>query len=558
MKLLDHFEKIIELIKENGLNETFLEKAKDHLDMTSSLLQINHVQAALFAMFLDRFEKNSISTESIADAVKCSNIQLLRYMDDFEILKQKKLIRTVKRGRFSSNGSNFGGYSVPLDVIKAIRSNTEYKHTAYDNLSPEEFFDCVRRLLDDLSEENIDFETWQIEIDYIFSLNKDLPFVRKQKEYDLGEGSIPIMLIFCCELYKNDKEIMGEDELRSELIDIFGHRNANEAMNRLESGEHKLIDKGLIEFCCQNGMADTERYCLTQKAKDEFLSDLNLKVNTKKQKNKSVIRVENIPVKKLFFNEKIRSRISELTDLLQEKNFSDVQKRLAESGMRTGFACLFSGSPGTGKTETAYQIARETGREIMLVDIADTKSMWFGESEKKIKAVFNRYRGIVRSGGIVPILFFNEADAILGKRRELSKSKSGPDQTENAIQNIILQEMETLNGILIATTNMTVNLDKAFERRFLYKIEFDKPDNDSKKQIWQNMIPAISDIEAVRLAREFDFSGGQIENIARKSTVSYILKGAVPDLSVLEKFCREELLEKTVPRIGFCTEHILA
>jgi hypothetical protein len=98
---------------------------------------------------------------------------------------------------------------------------------------------------------------------------------------------------------------------------------------------------------------------------------------------------------------------------------------------------------------------------------------------------------------------------------------------------------------------MTVNLDKAFERRFIYKIEFEKPDADSKKLMWQNLIPSLSDNDAMRLAGEFDFSGGQIENIARKSTVSFILNGASPDLDGLLSFCREESLEKAAVAIGF-------
>jgi len=75
----------------------------------------------------------------------------------------------------------------------------------------------------------------------------------------------------------------------------------------------------------------------------------------------------------------------------KEENYQKVQGRLSENGMRKGFACLFSGAPGTGKTETAYQIARETGRDIMMVDISNTKSCWFGESEKKIKEVFGHF-----------------------------------------------------------------------------------------------------------------------------------------------------------------------
>jgi SpoVK/Ycf46/Vps4 family AAA+-type ATPase len=358
------------------------------------------------------------------------------------------------------------------------------------------------------------------------------------------------MFVFFFLLINNDEETITPDDLRRELRNIIGTSEARHVINRFEAREHKLFKKELIEHECQDGLEDTEQYRLTQKAINEFLSDFDYKKKTK-HRVRDFILAKNISVKKLFYNEKNRSRIDELTELLQKDNFAGIQNRLKENGMRTGFACIFSGLPGTGKTETVYQIARDTGRDIMLVDIAESKSKWFGESEKLIKAVFNRYRNAVKDCNLAPILLFNEADAILGKRREFSQSRSGPEQTENAIQNIILQEMENLNGILIATTNLTINLDKAFERRFLYKIEFEKPDAVSKKMIWQSIIPSLCDSNAKQLADEFDFSGGQIENIARKSTVSFILNGTTPDISVLKTFCSEELLEKTAVKIGF-------
>jgi SpoVK/Ycf46/Vps4 family AAA+-type ATPase len=237
---------------------------------------------------------------------------------------------------------------------------------------------------------------------------------------------------------------------------------------------------------------------------------------------------------------------------LREENFSRVQKRLADGGLRKGFACLFSGDPGTGKTETVYQIARETGRGIIPVDIANTKSMWFGESEKKIKEVFIRYHAAVKHSSIVPILLFNEADAIIGKRQNLGETKNGPGQTENAIQNIILQEIENLNGILIATTNLMQNMDKAFERRFLYKIEFEKPELDARKSIWQTMIPDLPPEDIETLAVRFDFSGGQIENVARRRMVAGVLYGSPLSLDTLIGYCKEELTENTKTiRIGF-------
>ena len=111
-------------------------------------------------------------------------------------------------------------------------------------------------------------------------------------------------------------------------------------------------------------------------------------------------------------------------------------------GMRTGFACLFSGSPGTGKTETARQVAKATGRGIIQVDIADTKSKWFGESEKQIKAVFNRYRAAVKGSDVMPILLFNEADAVIGKRQELgTKRKSHGNAEATGFQTLVPQNV---------------------------------------------------------------------------------------------------------------------
>ena len=113
----------------------------------------------------------------------------------------------------------------------------------------------------------------------------------------------------------------------------------------------------------------------------------------------------------------------------------------------------------------------------------------------------------------------------------------------NIVENIILQEMEKLSGILIATTNLTQNLDKAFERRFLYKIKFNKPGLAPKTKIWKSMIPDLSEEEARELAEGYDFSGGQIENISRKKMIKSILDGVEPDFSEVKSYCGEELIE---------------
>ncbi len=254
----------------------------------------------------------------------------------------------------------------------------------------------------------------------------------------------------------------------------------------------------------------------------------------------------------MFYNASEQKQVDTLTSLLMQKNFSRIQTRLKENGMRTGFACLFHGGPGTGKTETVYQIARLTERNILQVNVSEIKSMWVGESEKNIKALFDRYRSLVEKEEKAPILFFNEADAIIGKRQE--GAERAVEKMENSIQNIILQEMENLTGIMIATTNLTQNMDKAFERRFLYKIQFDKPTAEARQSIWESMLPDISKEDAHILASQYGFSGGQIENISRKRSVEKILYGEDGNgLERLKELCDNELIIKPDKhrKIGF-------
>ena len=104
----------------------------------------------------------------------------------------------------------------------------------------------------------------------------------------------------------------------------------------------------------------------------------------------------------------------------------------------------------------------------------------------------------------------------------------------------------------LRTSNLTQNLDKAFERRFLYKIEFENPTVEAKEKIWQTMLPALSEKEHLELAKKYSFSGGQIENIVRKYTVDAILNGTNPSAETIRGYCETEFLSKNDRRkIGF-------
>jgi len=284
--------------------------------------------------------------------------------------------------------------------------------------------------------------------------------------------------------------------------------------------------------------------------KNNFLCEVEL-APEETIRHRDIISAETIQAKELFFNEAENAQVSRLENLLDNENFKEVQKRLLSTGMRKGFNAIFYGAPGTGKTASVYELARRSGRDIFRVDMTKLKSKWVGDSEKSVRGVFKMYRSLCKSSEKAPILLFNEADAIFSKRIE--NVEQSVDQMNNAIQNIILEEMENIEGILIATTNLLTNLDAAFERRFIFKVEFKLPEKDSRAKIWKSMIPSLSEEDAATLADKFTFSGGNIENIARKSTVEYVLSGNEPTLSMLETYCQEEILshKKTRNKIGF-------
>lgn len=227
-----------------------------------------------------------------------------------------------------------------------------------------------------------------------------------------------------------------------------------------------------------------------------------------------------------------------LSNALERDQFKKVQKQLDEKSLPLGFNCIFYGPPGTGKTEGVLQIAKNTGRDVMKVDISETRSKWFGDSEKLIKKIFTNYQSLAASAENLPILLFNEADAILSKRMDISDSAIA--QTMNTIQNILLEELENFEGIFIATTNLIDNLDPAFERRFLFKIQIDRPGEHARQEIWKSKLDFLAPEQYLELVQRFKFTGGEIENITRKIFMHEIINAEKIDFNSILEFCAQE------------------
>lgn len=338
--------------------------------------------------------------------------------------------------------------------------------------------------------------------------------------------------------------------LSFEIQKLYPVRKRKQVLNDFMNNKHSLQKTDLVEIEKTSSLfGESTIIVLTDKGKEVLLGeDAPLYIDN--VSDKQLLACDNIIEKKLFFSGELKEQLSLLSNSLNEEHYKNLCERLEENHLPKGIAVLLYGEPGTGKTESVMQIARVTGRAIMHVDISATKTCWFGESEKLIKKVFTDYRRLCEKSKIKPILLFNEADAVFSKRKDVGSGSVA--QTENAIQNIILEEMEQLDGILIATTNLADNLDHAFERRFLFKIRFDKPTIEVKTNIWMTKLPSLSKDDAHTLASNYDFSGGQIENITRKVLMQEIINDIKPSINGLITICNEEKMSKNnTRRIGF-------
>lgn len=173
----------------------------------------------------------------------------------------------------------------------------------------------------------------------------------------------------------------------------------------------------------------------------------------------------------------------------------------------TGISALFAGPPGTGKTLAAQVIAAELRMDIYKVDLSTVVSKYIGETEKNLERIFSQARNSNA------ILFFDEADAIFGKRSEV---KDAHDRYANIEVGYLLQRMESYDGVVILATNLRANLDEAFTRRLQFVVDFPFPDEAQRLEIWQVLfplgVPRGDNIDFGLLAKRFELSGGGIRN----------------------------------------------
>lgn len=220
----------------------------------------------------------------------------------------------------------------------------------------------------------------------------------------------------------------------------------------------------------------------------------------------------------LVLNEETWEAIAEVRTWLDHEELL-MQEWGLDQKVKAGYRCLFYGPPGTGKTLTATLLGKATGMPVYRVDLSLVVSKYIGETEKNLSKVFE----VAESKKW--ILFFDEADALFGKRVQANSSN---DRFANQEVAFLLQRIEDFNGLVVLASNLKGNIDEAFARRFQSMIYFPLPDKDERLSLWSfyfnNQVPQSPEINFNQIAGDHEVTGGNIVNVLRYSCIKAVIR----------------------------------
>ena len=496
--------------------------------------EVNTIEAILLATCFVKSCFNVVELPEIIKHFGLENHSFLIYLENFNLLTFKSIV--IK----TENRNSENNYKLSQHIYDYILAQKSIPKELLEIKIKENTFSEFLSDMDILSNLKDDEK-----INYYYFIQKLKDLLNANIHFKLTEFAIKnLELVDSFVFFDTILDAMncGENDFNTSLqstVDDFYERKRDsfKYINNFLEEKTTLNLLDLIEKD-SNSFSNRHRIQLTQKAVFMLKEWEGISLEFVEKKDKRLIYHDQIQKRNLFYNSGEELQLEPIKKSFSNTAFTILQSRLKSKNMSAGITVLLYGSPGTGKTETVYQLAKKHNRPIFKVEISETKSMWFGEIQKLLKKIFTDYYNFKKTQKICPILLFNESDAIIGKRK--SAGSSSVSDTENAIQNVLLEELENFDGILFATSNLVANLDSAFEHRFLFKVKYENPSTENAAKIWRSKLPILSENEALQLASQFSNSGGEMENIARKSIMDEIVFGTKPNFERILSFCENE------------------
>lgn len=504
------------------------------IEFVCDYFQVNSIQAIILATCFIKSCFDSVALPEIIKHFGLEKHSFLKYLGSFNLLSSKSILVETENRKYEKE------YKLSQHIYDYILSQKSIPKELLVIKVKEDTFNEFLADMDKISDEKDNKE-----ISFIYFTQKFIELLNTNNHFKLVAFAIKNLQLVDAFVFFDtilDAINAGENDFNTSLqstVDDYYERNRDvfNYINSFLQGKTALTKLDLIEKD-SNTFSNRHKIQLTEKAVSMLKEWEAISLEFVEKKDKRLIYPDQIQKRNLFYNTEEESQLEPIKKSLSHASFTQLQNRLKSKNMNTGITALLYGAPGTGKTESVYQLAKKYNRPVFKVEISETKSMWFGESQKLVKKIFTDYYNFKKTQKVCPILLFNEADAIIGKRK--SDGSSSVSDTENAIQNVLLEEIENFDGILFATSNLVANLDSAFERRFLFKVKFENPSIENAAKIWRNKLPNLSAKEALQVASQFSYSGGEMENIARKSLMDEIVFGTKPNFERILSFCENE------------------
>lgn len=530
-------------------DENFFSSSKKNsvIKQLQKELKLTLEETTIFSIIMS-YQLNSnyaIEFSNIKDDFKLSDDTYLNYLNIAYKLEKKGLISIAekRRGRasrlkpeFNIDDMIFNKLILGFDYLDEVDFSDIYS-----------IVNVIEDLLDKKGDNKLSEYRFYDEVARVFNkADKNLDFIQIINKYSIQEKLIICHLI--CRYIDGSTGDRANDFAESFFENLSQRARFLESVLKLELDIFK--DK-LVQLEERSGFFDSSADIeLTSKAISLLLQS---KDKTKKLEFKAHFTKHikfNSLKKEIFLDERIAKDINQLKNVCSSKSFNKIIKDLKKANLPSGIVSIFYGFPGTGKTASVYEIAKLTKRDVLQVDISSIQSKWVGESEKNTKAIFDEYTRACEILKSKPILLFNEADALISKRLDVTDAVG---QMNNTMQNILLEELENFEGIFMATTNLIDNMDDAFSRRFLNKIKFDRPTAKTRAYIWKSKLKDLDDNTYEKLST-YDLSGGQIENVSRKYLINKILNQKEFDYNEILNYVKEEIEFKKVDgevKMGF-------
>jgi len=438
-----------------------------------------------------------------------SSLEIIPFMDK---LMERNFMQYDNEGYHAS-----GSMLVNKQVIKAVSRNDAGLLPKKQDISNwKSLAKQLRSTFREISRANVGTEDAMNFFRFVRVRSENFGFWKAMDAYNAVDK---LTLLFCLreyffesnrfQIFQPENEVLFPE---APCFDTDEARNFVECLEIYSDGLIEIVEDELIQ---DNG--DSLIIALTEKGKHFFFEDQAVSpASVQNRKELNLLQPRKIKEVKLFYSGEAERDITVLEKLMQKESLEHFFSKMEKRNLPSCLSILLSGGPGTGKTELAMQLARKTNRQILKVDLSAIKDKFVGESEKNVRAIFKTYEEAVRSSKLTPILLLNEADGLLGKRREVNSSV---DQMLNTMQTILLEQMESMKGIIIATTNLRSHFDEAFDRRFTFKLEFENPSENARREILNSLIPEIREEWRKTLAMNYELSGGQWRNVVYRAFI---------------------------------------